>query len=230
MGREAVQRRASKGRTAFAVALALTAAFAVAGAAASPSKPQAHALAKALGLRRGDLPGFDVQPGGSPSVSVDEALASCYGGVPYHEVLADVLSPAFLKGATLLDSEVEIYASAAVASRDLTASNTARGRSCQLASYETGDATAFPGQRIIGSATELAGWSARGVPSAIRLVLHIQASKTKPARTDYLDTFTFTAGVAEVAMNVDTLGSPPSLATEQRVMSLLVSRARKGSR
>jgi len=53
------------------------------------SKSQAHAVAAAIDLHRGDLPTFTPQPNSGANTG-SAAFVICYGGVPYGQVLADV--------------------------------------------------------------------------------------------------------------------------------------------
>jgi hypothetical protein len=217
--------------TASAVVLVLCAGVLAAYAAERDVSPsRAHSVASSINLRHGDLPTFTEYPNGPGSGNA--ALATCYGGVPYNEVLADVYSPEFAtSGAsrTLVDSETEIFPSAALAARDLTAANRPRGWSCLLAAWRAAIAPAFTGQTVTDQVAPLRGSFGSDVPFAVRMTFQVRpkTSTATPHTVAVDDSFTFDDGQAEVGLDVTQSDGTPSASLEQRLIAVLLARTHK---
>jgi len=204
------------------------------------TKSQAGAVATAINLRHADLPSLKLGPSLTPAQlaqahQLSAAVARCYGGPPYSEVLADVASPLFKEGsgggATLIESETEIFPSAALAADDLAASGRPKGLACILSAYRALIGVGTPsGLLVRGQVSAIAPVVAgTGVTFATRLTFTTQASgsfTTAATIISRVDLFAFVRGQAEGSLVVQTAGAVPSASTERRLVELLVARER----
>ncbi|HEX4116870.1 MAG TPA: hypothetical protein VHY18_13470 [Solirubrobacteraceae bacterium] len=211
----------------------------VSGAERQVSRHTARAVAAAINLRRGDLPTLKQGPSPTPGevqqdAQIAAALARCYGGPPYSDVLADVASPPFLGGsgssAGFIASETEIFPSAALASDDIDAGSKPGGIACILSAWRAVMSPSAPaGQVLRGHAVNIASVVAgTGIPFATRMTFTASpsaSSNANPTIVGRVDLFGFVRGQAEVQLTVQTDGAVPAASTERRLVTLLVARA-----
>jgi len=221
------------------LALGAVSALAVSALAATTVTPRdAVAVAVRINLRDADLTasmGWSSSPPPPPATvhQEDASLPACYGGVPYRDVLADVLSPLFVGGTGLdgrVSSEVVMYASPALAARDFAAFDTARGRGCALADlgmYADAHIRRVASERVAVLPASPAG---TGGMLATRYTLGLVVTGVKRIVNFVEDEYVFTSGQAEVLLAVDAQSLlaiiEPSQSVERRLLALLISRAR----
>jgi hypothetical protein len=228
-------------RLAAAAALPLCA-LALAAAAATAaermiSRSEAAAVAGAISLRQGDLPGY---AGSSNPVTAQERkqgdqVAACDGGTPESDALAVAQSPYFSPrsnpNSLTVSSSSEILASAQLVAKDLKAVEGPRGTPC-LASELKPQLEATLGK---GSSASITSARLPSVVSgadgsfslAFTVSLSIKQGKTTVKVPLYADLIGFAYGQAEVGLDViATGGEKPSTSLERRLAGVLLARAK----
>jgi hypothetical protein len=195
----------------------------------------AAALAQAINLRQGDVPGLP----GTPHVTTaadrlsTAEVAACLGATDPRRRLADVHSDDFTQSRGLelqqAGSSVVVQASAQVAAGDMSAYAGPRAPSC-LAAYlvrslerSASSAPVRYGTPRIGSLAAPAG--AGGPTFGYRFAIPATASGVR--FTIHSDIQAFQSGPAEVALQTSWIGRPFPVAEERRLLSRLVARARQ---
>ena len=199
------------------------------------TKAQAVAYAHVINLHAGDVPAMTATgpPEGETAKeqrSVAE-LARCAGGVGSEHQLVDIRSSKFSRGSGLqqeqVGSGVSVLSSAALASRELTAVRSARGRAC---------ITHFARKQFTEKGTEQLHYdqittsplpvpSTAGESFGLRVTVTLTAPHTGTHFSFYLDFLGFVSGPAEIDLNALSISKPVPSATERRLLSLLHSRA-----
>lgn len=201
------------------------------------SKAQAQAYAHEVNLTAADIPEATIlsqeHESGEPSAAGVE-FARCAGGVgPSHRV-ANIDSADFRIGskaeALRVKSSVEVMPTAALAAQNYTALTSGRGRECLKRLLPRTLEGASTGRARIGPATIsplpqllAAGTASFGMRVNTTLTGLIRGKQvTLPL---VLDVFDLLAGPAEVNFSVGSSLRPPPRALEQRLLSLLYTRA-----
>ena len=206
-------------------------------AARALSKAQAQAFARAVNLRAADVPGFKVsaEHGHEHETAAEKRLEGeltrCAGGAARDLQVAEVSSKEFERedksGAQNLQSGITIEQTPALAAKELAAVRSERGRTCIL-HYVT---LLFKGQKYEGASVGHVSVSS-GSPSApgttggfgLRITTTITLHHIKIPF--YMDFFGFVYGPAEVMLRSFSLPEPLPTATEERLFSLLLQRAK----
>jgi hypothetical protein len=227
-------------RTAALATLAATALVAVAAhvaLAADPqiSRAQAPAVAAAISLRHGDLPGLKEQPNPitAQETAANDQLTACIGGVPASRALADTQSADFSTSSgtsETVNSATEILPSVALVAKDFGAITGRRGLPCLLAELR-GELVGKPpkGETVSGHAWHLApvvsgaGGAFADRFSVVVRVVHKTTTLILPL---YVDLIGFIYGQAEVSLSIETVGSEPSGSLERTLAARLLARAR----
>lgn len=208
------------------------------GASGRLTKQQASAFAHAVNLRSADVPGFKMssEPGEHETRSekrLEGELLTCVaGGVRERgRDVAEVESAAFEREGSSEDENVQsgvtVERTAAVAAKELAAIRGRRGRHC-LSRYVN---LLFKRQKPRGMRVSRISISSRSLPApgtAGSFGLRIAATITeRGVRVPfYIDMLGFVYGPAEVSLLAVGLPEPFPAATEQRLFSLLLARAR----
>jgi hypothetical protein len=159
---------------------------------------------------------------------------SCYGGVSDSRRLLKIRSPQFSAGhgarSQTVESAVEVWPTSALAVRNNSTYFSSRGRACfnryltaahkQLNKQRVGKLEFGP-FRVATVAYSLPGVS----HSFVRTISETLVRAGKTRVHIYHDVFTFIAGQAEVELEATGYSHPVAAATEERLLSLLVSRA-----
>jgi hypothetical protein len=201
---------------------------------ATITRARARTVAKAINLRRSDLPTFSQHP--NPITQQDErntaAYVACYGGVPPGDALTVQASPNFASPGSVsatFFSEVEILPSAALVAKDLAAATTQRGVSCLNAQIAGGFSTGLPKSETLTVHSSLSrSLGSGGVRTfAIRtsVSFHAKRGATDADAPVYIDELGFATGQLEVFLSADETGTTPSRSLEQRLLSILILRA-----
>jgi hypothetical protein len=209
-------------------------------AGTSTAKARAIAYADAINLGGADVPGATIVKSEgeakAPTLAGVE-LARCAGGVSPELRIVDIHSPAFRVASASkgerVKSSVEVMPTAALAARNNAAARSARGRACiarflarALPEQSTGPLRHGPvsvsslpnslpgadGSFGLRLATTVIGRNLRGGEIRTRV---------------YTDEFGFVSGPAEINLTATGVSRPIPSATEQRLLSLLFSRARE---
>jgi hypothetical protein len=208
-----------------------------AGARPAISKSRAQAYAHEVNLAAADIPGATVlslehETGEPPAADVE--LARCTGGVSPRLRVANIASAKFRIGrkaeAVRVKSSVEVMPTAALAAQNYGALASARGRACiehvlpqTLEGSSTGPARVGPATisrlpNLLAPGTESFGvrvsTTFTGIVRGRQIRLRV-----------YLDVFDLLAGPAEVGLSLGGIVHPPPRAAEQRLLSLLYTRA-----
>jgi hypothetical protein len=195
----------------------------------------ARAAAGAINLRAGDLPGYTVQAPQNTATGhqIDARLQSCIGtGAGQHAGSIDVTSPTFASGSGLLarqvESDVTIQRSSRFVASDLALMRSGRVQACLRRALEglsiplsTGGAVA----RIYDVNVTRLPIAARGADRSfgIRVTMSMGA-RGRHVRL-YLDLIGDAVGRDELSLVTFAVTRPFPARTEQRLLSLLVSRA-----
>lgn len=217
-------------------ALALAAAAATA-ADRTISRSEAAAVAGAISLRQGDLPGYTQasNPVTAQERKQGDQLASCDGSTPESDALAVAQSPYFSPrsnpNSLTVSSSSEILASAQLVAKDLHAVEGPHGVPCLESELEPElEATLGKGSTVTvtGARLPLVVSGADGSFSlAFTFSLGIKQGKKTVKVPVYADLIGFAYGQAEVALDViDTGGAKPSTSLERRLAGVLVARAK----
>jgi hypothetical protein len=194
----------------------------------SMSADQAAAVARAINLVTGDLPGYTP----SPHVTTAEArrgqtrLLGCAGVVPRSRALADLDSQDFQKAGSgsgepalsVVASHVAVMPSAALAARDVAALASARGRACQARYAAASDRHI----KILDVATIKLPAPTRG-GYGLRLKIHQTVDGRR--MTLFADGFMFRRGPVEVTVATLSTAHSFSSGEQRRLISLLLTRA-----
>ena len=200
------------------------------------TKAQASAFAHAVNLTAADVPGFKVSSEHHEHETPAEKrlegeLTRCAGGVSRNRQVAEVSSKEFERedksGAQNVQSGVTVEQTPALAAKELAAVRSERGRTCIL-HYVT---LLFKGQKYEGASVGHVLVSS-GSPSApgttggfgLRITTTITLHHIKIPF--YMDFFGFVYGPAEVTLFSFSLPEPFPAATEERLFSLLLTRAK----
>lgn len=208
-----------------------------ADASSSPTKAQALAFARAVNLRRADVPGFKVvsehEHETAAEKRLEHAMLRCVGvgALGSGHGLAEVSSPSFERETNAMDesvqSEVSVAWTSQQATKELAVIRSNHARTCVshysdllLKSQKYHGATFSPvsiaqGTPPAAGATGSFGW---------RITTSITYHKvTIPLSMDILG---FVYGPAEVSLFTSSVPQPFPAATEEQLFSLLLSRAK----
>ena len=219
-----------------------SAANATAHTTATITKAQAIAYARAVNLRAADVPEMSSGLGEREIMQTDSEkrssveLARCYGGVDRARRIAWIRSPEFDAGrarqSQFLESRVEVWPTPGLAARNIAAEFSSRGQACFRSFLETlhrrlnkqraGHGFEFGPLRVVTVPAPLRGVSrsflytiAETRLRAGRVRLHI-----------YHDTIAFISGPAEIEVEATGFSQPIPSATQQRLLLLVLSRAK----
>jgi hypothetical protein len=205
---------------------------------ATITKAQAAAYAHAVNLTPGDVPGMTIEsPEGETPAPTRSALelARCFDGVSPARRIAKFYSPTFSSGraarSQLVESTVEVWPTPSLAARDTATYFSSRGRACALRSSEASD-TQLNRQR--GGELQHGRPTIATVPnplpgvsdSYLRTIAEPLLRGTRIRLYIYHDIFSFVSGPAEVEMEATGFSRPVPSATEERLLLLLLSRAK----
>jgi hypothetical protein len=192
---------------------------------------QAKALAGAINLQAGDMPGYTVTPFQETVADQQGAIgySTCAGTTPPSQLVVNVHSFDFDRGTGLqveqLSSRVAVLPSASLVARDFAAVTSPKGESCFVSELTTalgaGSRSLQFGKPVL---TKLSP-PARGTDGAFGYRLMVPASGGGQRLMLYSDLLGFASGTAQVQLESTRIGQPPDTATEQRLYALLVSRA-----
>jgi hypothetical protein len=208
------------------LALAIASAIATAAVAApSMTKTDAVAIARAINLTPGDMPGYSASP--PPSNTGDGRFGArvdrCAGTVPTSKATADVSSDDFERATQasydVVSSEVSVMPNAALARKDLKAVGTKRARRCMAAALTAQKPSG--GVKILSAkVTSLPAPAANGVALRIRMSMSAQGV-TVPM---YTDIFILGRGPVEAAIGWTSGPLPPVRAEEKRLVGIVKTR------
>jgi hypothetical protein len=207
-------------------------------AGTSIAKARAVAYAHAVNLGAADVPASSVvKPEGEAKAPTAAGVefARCTGGVNPERRIADIHSPTFRITGTYererVRSGVEVMPTAALAAQSNTATRSVRGRACLArllarTSAERGVEALPHGPISVSSLpNQLPGadgsFGLRIATTAIGRSLQGAQTRTHV----YTDLFGFVSGAAEINLTATGIARPVPSATEQRLLSLLFSRA-----
>jgi hypothetical protein len=208
------------------------------GASSGATKQQAIAFASAVNLTRSDLPGFRVKPSEHEKETpaekqLEREMIRCAGGFAEkkHSAVAEVESPSFEADRSGLEqsisSQVTVARTAALAVKELAAFQNAHARSCishYLGLSLKGEMR--PGETIgplsIRAGTPPAPGTTGSFGWRIQTAITVR-SLTIPL---YIDILGFVDGQAEVGLFGTGFGAAVPAATEERLFSLLLARAK----
>lgn len=211
---------------------------AVASTVALPHAPvgkaQAVAYAHTVNLRSSDLPGMEVakQESEHPTQGGEAELTKCVGRASEQNQVLDMDSALFRAGGSgqvaTVQSDVTVFKSQADVKRDFAATQTAVGQACitrflkrslgKLGASRHNGAPAFTWSttRIMGTQGSY----------GVRIVVPLHVKRTGASTHLYTDILVFAYGPAEIGL--ETFDSPRPLpsATEERLLTLLLERAK----
>jgi hypothetical protein len=195
---------------------------------------RANAFAAAVNLTAADLPRFTPSPQRETAADRQNVaqLASCAGAVDPSRRIVDVHSDDFSRGSGLkvqqVNSSVDVLPSATLAQQDFTKFTLASARGCiatyvahALAATTTTSSSVKFGTPSIRALTPPAGTGTNSF--GYRFVIPLRAAGA--TINVYIDLLIHRAGPAEVAFNDSAIGTPFPPADQQRLFSLLVTRA-----
>ncbi len=203
------------------------------------TRAHAAAYAQAVNLRARDVPGMTIEtPGGeapAPNRS-DLEFARCYGGVSPALRVTKIHSPEFLGGrgahSQLIESRVEMWPTPGLAARNAATFVGSRGRACAAQYREAFNDRhngQHPGRLQYGRPTAIT--VANPLPGVSQSFLH---TIDQPILRDgqlrlhiYHDIFTFLSGPAEIELEATGFSRPVPSATEERLLLLLLARAKE---
>lgn len=198
-----------------------------------PSRAQARAFAKAVNLRLGDVPGFKakVEPRERESKAerqIAREAGRCIGGSAEAKGIAKASSPSFeRKSQTIasqsVSSEVNVALSEAQASRQLATIKSERTGAC-LAHFLGRDLRLLKlhGAHMRGLRVGRIAAPASGFGWRVKLAIVVRNFEL-PMEMQFLG---FRFGRAEVSLSVIALPGPFPIATERRLVKLLMQRAK----
>jgi hypothetical protein len=199
---------------------------------------QAAAYANAVNLTAGDVPGMTTEePGGEAPAPTRSALAlaRCFDGVSPVRRVAKFHSPTFSSGraaqAQLVESSVEVWPTPGLAARDTAAYFSSRGRACVLR-FSDASSRRLNRQRAGGlqHGRPILATVPNPLPGVSESYLRTIAEpllRGKRIRLYiYHDIFSFVTGPAEVELEATGFSRPVPSATEERLLSLLLSHAK----
>ncbi len=201
-----------------------------------PTAAQAQAAATAINLRAGDVAGFTTTPyKQTPQDQQSSAqLAKCAGGVAPSQQIVDTHSPDFNGGSGLqsqqLNSSVTVLPTEALASQDLNAVKSAKAQTCIVQFVNQLLSTKSNGQVTFGKASLSTLAPPSGAPAgsfAYRVTVPAKAAGT--TIPFYVDLLGFTEKRTEIGLTGFGVSHPLDSSLEQRLYSLLGSRATKSS-
>jgi hypothetical protein len=202
-------------------------------ASAQWTQARAQAFAAAVILNPADLPGFNAAPRQDTAADRQNVaqLASCAGAIDPSRRIVDVHSDDFSRGSGLqiqqAGSSVDVLPSASLAEQDFAKFTAASARMC-VGGYLARALSRSPSSSPVKF----------GTPSILRLApppgtsansfgyrFVIPATATGVTFRVYADLLFHRAGPAEVAFNGAGIGTPFPARDEQRLFSLLITRA-----
>jgi len=202
------------------------------------TKTQGTTYAHAVNLGASDVPGMTIEaPEGeapAPKRSAFE-FARCYGGVSPARRIVKIHSSVFAAGHArkyqTLESTVEVWATPALAARNNAAYLSSRGRACFARSLEALHSQAnkqHPGQLQYGPLTvAIVPNPLPGVShSFLRTIAYPLIRGGRIRLYVYHDNFSVISGPAEVELDATGFLKPVPSATEERLLLLLLSRAK----
>jgi hypothetical protein len=209
-----------------------------ADAAVPVTKARAIAYAHAVNLRSTDVP---EMTSGSPEVEKkitrsDIQLSQCTGGVSPDRRIVDIESPSFSNASEgqgeMVRSDTEVMPTAALAARDNAATRSARGHACVARLLPQVLTSAANGRFRYGQIA--VSWLPTPMPGVdgsfgLRIVATIIGTSGQGRPADvrfYSDLLGFVSGPAEINLTATGIGEAVPPATEQQLLSVLVSRAK----
>jgi len=198
------------------------------------TKAQALALARALNLRRADVPSAysasAPQSSSAGEKAISRRLSACAGGAREADRLAEASSDTFKRQANGLPQEVSsnvsVERSPASVQQDLTAIRSSRGVAC-LSRFVN---SMLAGKKVPGATIGKAS-IAQGTPPQAHTDGSVGLRVTVPFNVHgitlrlYIDLLGFAHGPEEVTLSSLGIGEPVAAATQQRLFTLLVHRA-----
>ncbi len=187
----------------------------------------AQRYAESINLKAADVPGFRAVEGevedDNPGVNGD-AYARCAHSPPATLLVVARRSPSFQSDVISLASHVEIWPTSELASRSVAAEDSKRGRVCEAHELESKPQL---GARFSEVVDKLLPSRALSVPGSYwrRLIVVATRPGTRISRAAYFDNLGFLSGRAEIRLSVSA-DRPPPAPLEQRLLSLLYSRAK----
>jgi hypothetical protein len=220
-----------------------TAATATVQSSAPITRAQATAYARAINLRPADVPelaGFSPEGEAPLPTRSDFEFTRCFGGVSPARRIAKLHSAEFgIKGgpaakAQFEESRVEVWPTAGLAAGNDAASISSRGSACIAHSLEARD------KRINRRRT---GPAKHGRPTVTTVPNPLPGVSQSFLRTIaeplirggrirvqiYHDIFSFVSGPAEIELVATGFSHPVPAATEERLLSVLLARARSNT-
>jgi hypothetical protein len=197
------------------------------GANAPITMARAAAYAKAVNLEPVDLPGMSVQSpeGDAPAGPLGGEAARCAGAVNPDLMVARIRSANFSGAAhELIRSEVIVWPSAALATRDRLVGRSQRALLCAQRLISREFAQRIGVKFHVGQARVSRLAPLPGVPGSfgIRIETPIPGAHTG---SNYVDAVAFVHGRSSVTLYATGILRPVPAATERRLLSLLHSRA-----
>jgi hypothetical protein len=201
---------------------------------------RAITYATAVNLRAADVPGlasFSTEHNVPAPTRLDLAFTHCFGGVSPGRALANAVSPEFsppggpASQAQFEESRVQVWPTSDLAARNYGAYHSARGLACFRRYNEESRSRLNEHRR---------GSLEHGTPAVVTVPLRLPGVGQSYLRTKvvplvrhgrlrikvYHDVFTFVYGPAEVELEATGFSHPVPWPTEQRLLLLLLSRAK----
>jgi hypothetical protein len=184
-------------------------------------------------LTSADVPGFTASPHHQTAADRQNIarLASCAGAIDPGRRIVDVHSDDFSRGAGLqaqqVGSSVDVLPSTSLAERDATKFTTPSARACVSAyaaralAQSPGASSVKFGSPSVSTLAPPAGTSTNSFGYRFAIPLTAAGAKAQV----YVDLLFHRAGPAEVAFTDSGIGSPFPARDQQRLFSLLVTRA-----
>jgi hypothetical protein len=208
-----------------------------AGATGPVTRARAIAYAHAINLKAGDVPGMTVAEPEREAPTLTRSAAEftrCDGGVSHARTVAKINSPEFSAGrgrnSELVQSRVEVWPTPGLVAQNTAAFFGPRGRACFLGLLEASNAR-LDKQR---------GRRQHGVPTLATVPNPLPGVEQSFLYTIkqplllkghlflyiYHDVFSFVSGAAEVELEATGFSRPVPPATEERLVRLLLGRAK----
>ena len=203
------------------------------------SKAQAVAYARAVNLRAGDVSGMTIEtPEGEAPAPKHSAFefARCYGGVSPARRTVKIHSPEFSAGraaqSKLVESSIEVWPTPGLAARNNATYLSSRGRGCFVRFQEAfnkqlnrqrGGQLQYGPPTVVMEPNPLP----RVSQSFLRTIAQPLLRGGQIRLRIYHDIFTFISGPAEIELKATGFARPVPAATEERLLSLLLSRAQE---
>jgi hypothetical protein len=196
-----------------------------------PTRTQARLFARAVNLTAADIPEARISHKRKPRRDPVER-PRCEGSAGRGPKLAEVGSPQLTRGSELeteeISSGVTVRADASAAAKDVAWLRSRGARECMASvlSKRFGGKTIREGHWGRFTVSSLAV-SAPGATGTIgfRIVTMLSFPVSEVSVPIYFDVLGFTSGPAEVALSASSATQPVPPATEQRLLSLLLTRA-----